>query len=101
MLDYLKRKKEALEAQKIEPSTIYEDLERQIDEYRSRLYAEKDAEITEHNKLVDAKVSVLDEIIAETESAMVDEVVDEGEKSVDDSVDETFAEETEQKESEI
>jgi hypothetical protein len=110
MLVYLRKKKEALEAQRIEPCVVYEDLERKIDEYRSQLYAERDAEVTETNKLIDAKVSVLDEVIAETERAIeeanaeavdetVDETVDKGADEVDEVVDESVY--NEQKESEI
>lgn len=76
MLDYLKTKKEALEARKIEPSIVYEELERQIEEYRSKLYAEKDAQVTEHNKLIDAQVAILDEVIEETAKAMEAEAVE-------------------------
>lgn len=84
MLDYLKSKKAEIEAQKIEPSTIYEDLERKIDEYRSQLYAERDAEIANHNKMVDAKVSILNEMIEETEKSL--EVVKAEEKDFDEPV---------------
>lgn len=91
MLEYLKAKREALGAKKIEPSIVYEDLERKIEEYRSKLYAEKDAEVTEHNKLIDAQVAILDEVIEETEKAMETEI--EAEIAV-----ETVDSDTEQKE---
>jgi hypothetical protein len=96
MLVYLRKKKEALEAQRIEPCVVYEDLERKIDEYRSQLYAERDAEVTETNKLIDAKVSVLDEVIAETER-----VIEEAEAEAVEATYGSTEEETEQKESEI
>jgi type I restriction-modification system DNA methylase subunit len=83
MLEYLKVKREELEAKRIEPCVVYKDLEKKIDEYRSQLYAERDAEVTENNKLIDAQVAILDEVIGTAEA------IEEAKKLVDDSVDDS------------
>ena len=65
MLEYLTKKREELEEQKTETSIVYEDIERKVDEYRKELYAVRDAEINEKNKLIDAQLAILDEVIDE------------------------------------
>lgn len=65
MLNYLEGKRVELEAQKVEHSIVYPDLERKIDEYRSMLYQERDTEIARKNMLIDAQIQILDEVIDE------------------------------------
>lgn len=89
MLNYLENKRVELEAQKVEPSTMYPDLERKIDEYRAMLYQERDTEIARKNMLINAQIAILDEVIEEAKKpAETVEAVDE-------------ITETEEKESEI
>ena len=88
MLNYLKAKREALEAQKKEAPIVDEAIEKAVEEYRAKLYKESEAKVNEHNKAIDAKIELLDELTEEMESAIV---------SVDEAVDEVVYEE--QKES--
>ena len=68
MIEILKAKREQLKEQKVIPSTFYEDLERLIDEYRAKLYAERDGQIAEQNLIIDAKIELLDDLIEEGEA---------------------------------
>ena len=91
MLSYLEHKKAELEARKVEPSIVYPDLDAKVEEYRKELYTARDTEINENNKLIDAQVAILDEVIEDTKKAV------EAEAEADASV---GAGEYEQKESE-
>ncbi len=75
MLNYLKQKKETLEAQKEEPKIVYEDIEQKVEEYRKELYTARYAEVDKKNMLIDAQIAILDEVIEETER-----VIEEAEK---------------------
>lgn len=70
MLNYLEQKKASLVAQKVEPSLVYEDLDRKVEEYKKELYTARNAEIAEHNKLIDAQVAILDEVKEEVAKAI-------------------------------
>ena len=80
MLNYLNAKREALEAQRKEAPIVDEEIERAVEEYRARLYKERNDEITEQNKAIDAKLELLDELreeITKSIDDVVDELVDE------------------------
>ena len=85
MLNYLRAKRESLEAQKTEAHIVDEEIEKEVEEYRAKLYKEQEEQINEHNKAIDAKLELLDELTEEVESAMVsvDEVVDDEQNDVE------------------
>lgn len=74
MLNYLRAKREALEAQKKEAPIVDEGIEKAVEEYRAKLYKEREEQVNEHNKAIDAKLELLDELTEEVNSAMEAEV---------------------------
>lgn len=70
MLSYLEQKKADLEARKVEQQIVYPDLDAKVEEYRKELYTARDSEIQENNKLIDAQVAILDEVIEETKKVI-------------------------------
>ena len=72
MLDILEEKLEKLNQLKEQTSLTVEeklDIDRQVEEYRKELLAEKEAELARKKADVDAQISLLKELIVEAKEA--------------------------------
>ena len=88
MLSYLESKKASLEARKAVKSEVYADIDEQVEEYRKTLYTARNEAIDESNKIIDAQVTILNEVIEETTKAIYDSLDDSVDEVVDNDVDE-------------